>query len=124
MSRSLYTFTADSPKSHYTCNTYRPSLSHKYGICKSLHDPGTLDLTSVSLGPVSMGNMISAIVLLACMVGLLVGILKMLNWALGEWHITRRCALERDAGEGQWWRLRPVMRAERMRRQCKKDFEI
>jgi hypothetical protein len=112
MTRSLYAFTADSPHKIYTCHTYRPSLSHKYGICKSLHDPGTLDLTSVSLGPVSVGNIILVIFLLACIVGLVVVLLRLLEWAMEEGLMARLWALCRGASEGSWRRVR---RAERRR---------
>jgi len=115
MSRSLYTFTADSPNKIYTCNTYRPSLSHKYGIYKSPHDSGTLDLTSVSLGPVSVGNIISVIFLLAGIVGLMVGLLRLLEWAMEEGLMTRLWALCSGACEGSWRRVRGLRRPERRR---------
>jgi hypothetical protein len=97
MPRSLYAFTPDTPEHStlYTCSTYRPSLSHKYGICQSLSEPDTLDLASVSLGPVSVGNMISGFFLLACVLGML-GLLK---WAVDERMRRRRWAWGLELGE-------------------------
>jgi hypothetical protein len=70
MSRSLYAFTADTPSRIYTCSTYRASLSSKYGICQSLHaDAQTLDLASMSMGPVSVGNIVSRFFSLGCVMG-------------------------------------------------------
>jgi hypothetical protein len=114
MPRSLYAFTPYTPEHStlYTCSTYRPSLSHKYGICQSLHDPGTLDLASVTLGPLSVGNMISGVFLLACVLGML-GLLK---WAVDKRMRRRRrslgldkergCERQRKGGKGWWWARR------------------
>lgn len=86
MSRSLYAFTADTPRGIYTCSTYRASLSSKYGICQSLQaDEQTLDLASMSVGPVSVGNIVSGIFLLGCVMG----ILGLLKWAMEE-RVRRR----------------------------------
>jgi hypothetical protein len=86
MTGSLYTFTSFSPSSTYSCSTYRAELSSRYGICQSLHDPQTLDLASVSLIGISVGNMISGFFLGLCVLGMLL----LLKWAMGKRMRRRR----------------------------------
>src|SRR5271167_2057854 len=112
MAPLLYTITSFSPSSAYSCATYRADFSTKYGICQTLHnepDPQILDLSSVSIGGVGLGDIISGLFLSLCVVGLLL----VLKWAM-DYSVKRR---RLGWGYGGWsligWRLGRRLEAKR-----------
>jgi hypothetical protein len=68
--------------------------------------------------------MISAIFLLACIVGMMVSLLRLLEWMMEEVLMTRSWALENGTGESSWWRMRGLRRAERRRWKYGRYYEI
>lgn len=88
MAPILYRYTNFSPSSAYSCATYRADLSIKYGICQSLHndpDPRTLNLASVFVGSMSLGDIVSAFFLGLC----LVAMLCVIKWSM-DYRLRRR----------------------------------
>jgi hypothetical protein len=111
MARTPYHLTSSSPRDYYSCSTYAPDLSTRYGICETLDpvagDSSTIDLSSRSLLGVSAGDWVAGFFLLL-LLGIFVGMyLGCLRWFIYE-RMSRRGWRADTVRRKKWGAIRPM----------------